>query len=200
MSMWNESRDLEDLVRRLPRELPPPAELWPRIAARLQPRSVAPLDALARQLPADVAPPPNVWAGVAAAIGAAPARLRIIRYAALAASIIAAVGLLVAIVEREPEEPSSAERAAFEPSASPPSPLDVWTLDAPGISADVTDALRRDRAVVQAERASIERAIADAPNDPHLRELWAHAYETELELDAIYGRTIVTTHRRGSGI
>jgi hypothetical protein len=203
MSKQNDSPTLEDLVRRLPRELAPPAALWPRIEARLQSRTAAPLDLLARRLPADVAPPLEVWLGVASAIGSAPPRRHGRRYAGLAALIVTAVGALIAIATREPQDPSRADRVtvdAREPSASPASPLDAWLLTAPGIPADVADALRRDHAAVQAERVAIERALADAPNDASLRELWAHAYETELELNDIYGRTIMTAYQRGSGI
>ena len=72
-------------------------------------------------------------------------------------------------------------------------------LSAAGVADDVAAALQRDYALVRAQRAAIEQAIADAPADVHLRELWAHAYETELELNDLYGRTIMT-YRRGSDI
>jgi hypothetical protein len=202
MSMQDAGNDLESLVRRLPRELAPPAELWPRIAARLEPREAAPLDLLARRLPTDVDPPPEVWAGVAAGIGAAPARRRAVGYLAAAALLVAGVAALLAIATREPppDDAGGARTVAAEPERSPPSTLDAaWMLGAAEVPEDVIAAMRTDYALVQAERVAIEQAIDSAPNDARLRELWAHAYEAELELNDIFGRTIMT-YQRGSGI
>ncbi len=200
MSMYDSDDDLAKLVRQLPGEVSPPAGLWPRIAARLPAREATRLGALVTELPASVEPPPAVWAQVAARIGAERHRRRPAGwYLGAAVLLLAVTASLIAIAHRASVAtapanlPTAEEREAETPGAL------AAELSAAGVADDVAAALQRDYALVRAQRAAIEQAIAGAPADTHLRELWAHAYETELELNDLYGRTIMT-YRRGSDI
>ncbi len=188
-------------MRQLPREVTPPLGLWPRIAARLPAREPSRLGTLIAELPAAIEPPAAVWAGVAARIGAARAlRRRAGRYLGAAVLLAAVAVSIVAIGHRRSvgTAPDGPLTAAADSEGRAPGALGA-DLSAAGAADDVAAALQRTSALVQAERAAIEQAIAAAPADAHLRELWAHAYETELELNDLYGRTIMT-YRQGSGI
>ena len=201
--------ELELLARQLPRDLPPPAEIWPRIAERLAAPSEPPLEVLARRLSVDAPPPAAVWAGVAARIGT-PRASRRAAWLGVAA-LLAALAVWLGVADRTPSgvvtTDARAADAAFEPR-EPGATLGLaWMLRSAemsagvsaGVSADVTAALQRDLAVVQSERLAIERALDRAPDNGDLRELWAHAYEAELELNDIYGKTIMA-YRQGSDI
>jgi hypothetical protein len=188
---------LAALVRRLPREVAPPPDVWENIAARLEPRGR--LDHLTASLPARVEPPEDLWRKIEARI--APRR-RIPRTAvALAASVVgaAAITLGIRLGERNDatREPSSAsfvadETASYGASAA----IDFgWMLGAPAAAGDVAAEMGDELSLVRGERLSIERAIAKEPDNADLRELWAFTYETELQLADAYGRTVMEYQR-----
>jgi len=60
------SPGLATLVRRLPREIEPPAQLWERIAARLELR--VGLGAQVGALPREITPPRDLWPAIAARV------------------------------------------------------------------------------------------------------------------------------------
>jgi hypothetical protein len=188
---------LAALVRRLPREVAPPTELWERIAARLEPRSR--LDRMAASLPTQVDPPENLWPKIEARI--APRR-RLARVAfALAASIAVAVAVAVGVRLDQhnaaaPERGSTSLAADDTPRDRASTATNVgWVLGAPAVAGDVAADLSGELALVRDERLSIERAIAREPDNAHLRELWAFTYETELELVDAFSRAVMEYQR-----
>jgi hypothetical protein len=197
------TRDREDeeldsvapLVRLLPREIAPPADLWEGIAARLEPRGQ--LDHLAASLPTQVDPPDGLWPKIEARI--APRRR--VRRATVALAASVAVATAVAVVlglrlgERHDAEPArgSASLVADEAASDGANAASnvAWLLAAPVVPGDVAASLSGELALVRDERLSIERAIAKEPDNVDLHELWAFTYETELELVDAYGRTVM---------
>ena len=191
-----EHGNLAALVRRLPREVAPPPELWQRIAARLEPRSR--LDDLSASLPTQVAPPEDLWPKIETRI-APPRRLRRIAFAltaAVAVAAVVAVGVrLGEHTDARPERGSTSvasEKTASD-RASAASNVD-WVLGA-AVGGDVAAKLSRELALVRDERLSIERAIAKEPDNIDLRELWAFTYETEIQLADACGRTAMEYQR-----
>ena len=184
---------LAALARRLPREVPPPPDLWGRIAARLEPRDR--LDHLAASLPAEIDPPADLWLKIEARIAAKPRA----RHAAIAVAVCLAVMALVAIgVQVGAPHRDGAERGSppvVADDASSAARNVGWILDAPALTDDVARDLSRELALVRDERLSIERAIANDPDNVDLRELWAFAYETELELADTCGRAVMEYQR-----
>jgi hypothetical protein len=188
---------LAALARRLPREVPPPPDLWAGIAARLEPRDG--LDRLAASLPTQVDPPADLWPGIEARI--APRRR--MRRAALAlaasAAIVAALAVGVLLGERHDAgpEPGSASVAADDTASEGASAaIDFdWVLGTPAVAGEVAANLSRELALVRDERLSIERAIAKEPDNVDLRELWAFTYETELRLADACSRTAMEYQR-----
>jgi hypothetical protein len=55
-------------------------------------------------------------------------------------------------------------------------------LRSPVVSDEVAATLQRELVLVRDERLQIEAAIDREPDNVGLRELWAHAYEVELQL------------------
>jgi hypothetical protein len=197
------SPGLTALARRLPREIDPPAQLWERIAARLELR--VGLGAQVGTLPREIAPPRDLWPGIAARVdGAMRFRTRA-RAAAVAA--VAALGLamlalgildLLGAGNGKPARDADLQsrRTVVDESIAPGARAGdsdglVWILGAPALSRDVAATLGRELARVRAERLRIERAIDEQPDDVELRELWAYAYETELKLADTCGRAVM---------
>jgi hypothetical protein len=188
---------LATLARQLPREVPPPPDLWAGIAARLEPRGQ--LDHLSASLPTEVDPPEDLWPKIEARI--APARRMRRAALALAAStaVIVAVAVGVRLGERDDAglERGSASLAADDTAGYGTSFASnvAWLLGAPAVAGDVAANLSGDLALVRDERLSIERAISNDPDNVDLRELWAFTYETELELVDACGRTVMEYQR-----
>jgi len=184
---------LATLARALPREVAPPADLWDRIAARLEPRER--IDHLAASLPTDIDPPADLWPGIATRIAPQP---RARRFALAAAASVAVAALVVAGVQlggrhdagsESGSVPVVADEAARDASSAARNV--GWILGTPALPADVAATLGRELALVRDERLSIERAIASDPDNAELRELWAYAYRTELELADTCGRAVM---------
>jgi hypothetical protein len=200
--MTNDGHDeelgrLAPLARALPREVAPPPDLWERIAARLEPRDR--IDHLIASLPTDVDPPADLWPAIAARI-APKSRAR--RFASAAAASVVVAALVAVGVHlgggrdagtQSGSAPYLADEAARD--ASSVARNVGWIFRAPALSDDVAATLRRELALVRDERLSIERAIATEPDNPELRELWAFAYETELELADASGRAVMEYER-----
>ena len=70
-----------------------------------------------------------------------------------------------------------------------------WMLRSPVVSDEVAATLQRELVLVRDDRLQIEAAIDREPDNVGLRELWAHAYEVELQLADAYGRTIMAYSR-----
>jgi hypothetical protein len=194
----HERIELQRLTSRLPRETPPPADLWPGIEAELLRPS---LDSLARELAANIEPPIDLWPQIAARLSRDRSRLRL---AAAAAIFAALASLLVAIATRNVDvEPApSGLRADLpgQPETAPASNAGVWwMLQMPPISDEIAATIQQNLGIVRDERRAIEQAIERNPSDSHLRELWAYAYETELRLENEVGNVIVS-YQRGYGI
>jgi hypothetical protein len=187
----------------LPRDLDPPAEAWDRIAARLARSEMGASPADSSPLPAEIEPPADLWPKIAARLATRSRRRR--AFAALAAAAAVAAVLLTAIAVREERPPENVvagvpARTAPQANDSPPSDLAQslgasWMLRSPEVSSEVAATLRRELELVRDERLRIEQAIDSAPDNAALRELWAHAYEVELELADACGRTVMAYER-----
>jgi hypothetical protein len=188
---------LAALSRALPREIAPPADLWERIAARLEPRDR--IDRLAASLPTDVDPPADLWPTIAARIAPKPRATRF-ALAAVASVVVAALmafgvqlGVRRDAVSESGPVPIVADEAARDSSSAAHNV--GWVLGAPALPDDVAAGLSRELALVRDERLSIERAIVKEPDNADLRELWAYAYETELELADTCSRAVMEYER-----
>ena len=188
---------LASVARALPREVAPPPDLWDRIASRLEPRDR--IDHLAASLPTDIDPPGDLWPRIAMRIAPKP---RARRFAlTVAASVVVAVLVAVGVLRGGPGDAGSggiparivAVDAARDTSSAARNV--GWILGAPALSADVATTLSRELALVRDERLSIERAIASDPDNTDLRELWAYAYQTELELADTSARAVMEYER-----
>ena len=188
-----ESVGLAALVRALPREVAPPPDLWERIAARLEPRDR--IEHLAASLPTEIDPPTDLWPGIATRIAPKP---RARRFALAAAASVAVAALVVAGLQlggRHGAGPQSGSASNVGDEAARDASSAArnvgWILATPVLPDDVAATLSRELALVRDERLSIERAIASEPDNADLRELWAYAYRTELELADTCGRAVM---------
>jgi hypothetical protein len=182
---------LAALAHALPREVAPPSDLWERIAARLEPRDR--VDHLSASLPAEIEPPADLWPAIAARI--AP-RSRSRRFTlATAASVVVAALVVVGVQLGGRHDAGSGPAPAFADDAASAARNVGWILGTPALSADVAASLGRELALVRDERLSIERAIKSEPDNADLRELWAYAYETELELTDACSRAVMESER-----
>jgi hypothetical protein len=188
---------------RLPRELEPPADAWDRIAARLErPESRTPLQD-SWLLPPEIEPPVDVWPAIAARIVARSRGRRAVA-ALLAATALGLLVTAIAVRQTQPQLDDTVARAPVPPTAVTDAPRTdlaaslgaAWMLRAPEISSEVAATLRRELERVRDERLTIERALDEEPDNTALRELWAHAYEVELQLADACGR-IVMVYERG---
>lgn len=192
--------ELDELVRRLPSTVEPPPELWPRIAALLDaPRS---LEARARELPTEIPPPADLWPRIAARLQTEPRRPYVRPRVAAAVAALAALGALIGLAVRDDSaEVGSADTARVAPDGAGADSVRstalgaYWMLRSPVVSDEVAATLQRELVLVRDERLQIEAAIDREPDNVGLRELWAHAYEVELQLADAYGRTIMAYSR-----
>jgi hypothetical protein len=188
---------LAPLARALPREVAPPTDLWERIAARLEPRDR--IEHLAGSLPAEIVPPADLWPAIAARIAPRPRARRF----ALATAASVAVAALVAVGVQLGGRHDAGSGSGTAPIVADDSTRDAasagrnvdWIFGTPALPADVAASLSQELALVRDERLSIERAIASEPGNTDLRELWAYAYETELELADACSRTVMEFER-----
>jgi hypothetical protein len=194
---------LDELARRLPRAVEPPAELWLRVAARLDAREACSLEQRARELPTDIPPPAYLWQQIETRLRAEPRRPHTRARLLAAAIAAAAVAALVAVAVRDADPGANGDdspvRVAADggsADAEPGTALGTaWMLRSPEISAEVAATLQRDLALVRDERLTIEAAIDREPDDIGLRELWAHTYLAELELTDAWSRTVMAYER-----
>jgi hypothetical protein len=198
----NAESSLDALTRQLVRDVPPPVDLWRRIEPHLEthPAESGTLEARARELPPAIAPPVDLWPGIEARLarGGVALRRRSAWLAAAAASLAAAA--LFALTQRGPDfSPAGGPETAAERGAGNDLGAAAWMLQMREVEPDVAEAMRRNLELVQGERRAIERAIEMTPDDFRLRELWAYAYATELELNDTYGRAIMS-YQRGRDI
>jgi hypothetical protein len=190
------ARTLDEIIGRLPAEIAPPDDLWPRIEAELARPSV---DSLARDLPTEVAPPIDLWPQIEARVRRPPRRGKLAVAAAVAAGLAAVV---IAIALREQSGPGDTP-----PSIVQTLPRDVadenaalwWLGQMPPAANDVALALSRDLALLRSEREAIEQAIEAHPADGHLQDLWGYTYAAERRLESEANR-VMLTYERGYGI
>jgi hypothetical protein len=190
---------LDALVRQLPRDVSPPADLWLEIEPRLaDERSSSALESLARRLPAEIEPPAHVWQGIAARLAARRARAAGVRLAAVAAAAsLAVIAALAAMLVRAPAAgPQIVDTGTEQPREASRAP---WIFAMPAVDPAIAAEFLRSYELVRNERLAIENAIEAAPDNLLLRELWANAYVAELELSDTLERTIMT-YQRGRGI
>jgi hypothetical protein len=189
-------RSLNELIDRLPSEIAPPADLWPRIEAELARPTI---DSLARGLPTEVAPPADLWPQIEARVRR-PAMSRTLLLATALVAGLAAV--VIATLLRDevltPREPASTvPTLAREPANEIVTPW--WLLQMPATANDVALALSRDLALLRSEREAIEQAMQAHPADPNLQELWGYALAAERRLESEANR-VMLTYERGYGI
>lgn len=191
----------------LPRELEPGPDVWDRIAARLEQPENDALSPGLRDLPAEIDPPGDLWQRIALRLEARARRRRAVGGLAAAAALSAAI--LVAAIAIQDAQPPPVDGLANVPM--PGSVLDAdaapassalgsslgtaWMLRMPAISSEVAATMRRELELVRDERLRIEMAIESEPDNATLHELWAHAYEIELELDDACSRTVMAYER-----
>ncbi len=194
--------ELDELVRRLPRDVEPPLELWPRIAALLDAPPRRSLEERARDLPTEIAPPIDLWPQIAARLRTAPPRPHArARVAAAAAAIV--IGVLVALAVRDHPDGGGNDTVRVAPNVDGAGAGDpgstalgaYWMLRSPVVSDEVAATLQRELTLVRDERLRIEAAIDSEPTNAGLRELWTHTYQVELQLADAYGRTIMAYSR-----
>jgi hypothetical protein len=109
----------------------------------------------------------------------------------------------IAVRETRPPLDDGVAHVPTTPTEATDAPNDLaatlgaaWMLRAPEVSSEVAATLRRELELVRDERLRIERAMDYEPDNTALHELWAHAYEVELQLADACGR-IVMTYERG---
>lgn len=200
---------LDELVARLPAEIAPPPRVWIGIEASLRGRDGA-LDQLVGRLPLGLEPPADLWPGIAVVAGdpRAPSGARAWpRAAGIGVFALALMLALSALRINELGRELSSNAAYTEAPAG----SDVWwlaRLDAlEGVGAPLTAALLRasldnirdNYELAKRQRLAIEAAMQDRLDDPNLRALWVHAYETELGL-ADRAERMLNDQRRGYGI
>jgi hypothetical protein len=190
---------------RLPRDLAPPPGAWDHIAARLDPEENDALSPHLHLLAREIEPPIDVWPRIARRL-AAQSRRRRGAFAALAAAAAIAAAVVLASIAMREGEPVTTEIASERPPAVAPdlpvtpsapgsSLVAAWMLRMPEISSEVAATMRRELELVRDERLRIERAMEDEPDNATLHELWAHAYEVELQLADACGRTVMAYER-----
>lgn len=160
--------ELASRVSRLPRQIEPPDDLWPGIAARLA-REDTSLAALVQRLESELAPDADLWpriearlerpASTAVPLRPSPVPVWLATAASVAAiTVVAAIaGLMFVTTER-----------ALAPEGD-----DV---------AQAVDAIRAELAKVQGERLVIEESLQRDADNLTLHALWRHMYRTELDL------------------
>jgi hypothetical protein len=153
-------KSLDELLAGLPRDLAPPRELWPRIAARL-----APLPRRSR---------PILFAAAAAIVGACIA-------GALTWSVLrgrqAPDAPQLAMVAQRFDEPRDARYVAARDSLESTFRERLALLD-PGTRAKIEASL----AVIRQAHEDIRNALGADPASPVLEQLWQSTWHDELDL------------------
>lgn len=161
--------DIEQRLERLPQDVPPKADLWSSIEHAIS-RDANDTRQTWDRLPKSIEPQADLWPEIASRIDqdqraqAVPRPRRYRTFSLLAAGIacIAIGGLmLLRFGTLGPIEP-----------------------DGSGIQASADTTLQDHIALVREQREAIETSMNQYPNDSALRELWRHAYATELQLIA----------------
>lgn len=200
---------LSELLEQLPREVEPPEALWHSIRGMLEGRTGR-VDELARRARLDIAPPEDLWlvvrsrieSSITQATGRAGARERFWLDAAAAvavSTIVALIGLFALSVSRLPDGGSGLETPAFADTAWPAQLTAMSTrrneaaVDAYVV--DMTEQIRRNYEAVRLERLAIETSMARDYENPDLRSLWQHTYETELQLIDEAGKLLDSIER-----
>jgi hypothetical protein len=168
--------ELDRVLARVPREVPPPADLWPAIAAGLEPRRRRWSPGLA--LAAGVA-----VAAVGGLVGWQVAHRRGPGTPPVVATVApgtAAAPLLAAAFEAPQDERYRVTRAALE----------TTFRERLGLLAPATRArIEQDLAVIRRANDDIRGALATDPNSPLLQQLLESTWQQEIDLYTTVNRT-----------
>ena len=161
--------ELASRVSRLPREIEPPGDLWPGIAARLT-REDASLAALVRRLEPEVAPDWDLWPPIAARLErrvgtGIPRRSSLVPVWFATAASVAAITVVAAI--------ASLMFVTTERALAPAGD---------DVVAQAVDSIQAELAKVQSDRLVIEESLRRDADNLTLHALWRYAYQTELDL------------------
>jgi hypothetical protein len=198
---------LERRLRQLPQEVTPGSELWQSIEQSILDE---PLDAKLARLDNEIEPGKDLWPSIAEAIrhdrnlkSAAWSRKQELGFLLAACVALVAIGgffLRGAFVPGDgpltvPETNQTAGQANGSDSVFANQQFVddlLFPVSAAGETGDAQAIYRDHIALVRDQRKSIEESIQLYPNDPSLRTLWQHTYETELSLIDEAGRALTT--------
>lgn len=202
-----EKETLDERIGRLPAEIEPPPELWSRIVADIE-APTARVERTSAQLPIAVEPPEFLWRRIRAEIELGPPSARrdlrpfpLLDIAASIAitSILAIVAFYALTLDRT--QLGSLGMPDFQARGGD---ISVWPAqfasndiesNEPGYDAywlGLNAAIRKDFETVRSERLAIEASMQTDYENAELRELWQHAYHTELRLIDEAGKLLET--------
>lgn len=202
-------RPLDEMLNGLAREIEPPASVWSSILRKLD-ATAGDIDDLARRARTEIEPPADLWPAIRGRIdtasgGSGAHERRWLNAAASVsiATIVAVIGLFALSVSRLPDRPvaNSGIAAAFAfADTAWPAQLSEAALAANetvmgSYVFDVTESMRQNFEAVRMERRAIETSMDNDFQNPDLRALWQHTYETELALIDEAGRLLDSIER-----
>jgi hypothetical protein len=186
-----DTAELEERLGALHTEIAPPADVWPRIEAKLRD---ARSSAIWSSLPAEIEPPRDLWPDIRATLARPAGRARFAprpsQFAAALGSLtlLAIAGLtalrLSVLTEALPARPSLAALdaaddwwvAQFERAAAvEPAPAAASLTSALSVIRDDYEMTRRQRRMIEAQ-------LGDDLANPNLQAVWRHTYAAELAL------------------
>jgi len=176
-------------VSRLVRDVEPPTDLWPAVAAGIA-RERTDLESLTRRLQREVEPTVDLWPAIEAKLGGpstVPApryRRRVLSWLDAAASL-AAIAIIAGLASFTFTTSERTDSYATAPAEG------LWWLRStagmrmppPGSSlGEAIGAVRTELDAVQNERMKIEESLNLDAENLALHGLWLKVYQTELEL------------------
>jgi len=196
--------DIRELLGRLPREMAQQEDLWPAIETAITGESSG-SEAMVAGLPKDIPPPDDLWSGIASELqrddgaGSATARRHIWQTLAASVAFVAIVGFSLlrlgtlsgTVTDTAPDRVASESvddwlsQSAFESEF-------VGSLAMTAAFEDARRTYLQEIVEVRSQREIIEDSLARYSDNPALRELWLHAYETELLLIDEAGRVLTS--------
>jgi hypothetical protein len=193
--------ELERRLAALPMDKSPEADLWSAVQEGIHDERIA---SQVESMPQDVAPESDLWPEIAEhiRIDTNPATRTNMRRRTVHALLAACVSLIVigGILLRGSfndavPDPITAQTPDTSGSSLPSDDFAVELLfpaGSGGADSDARAVYRDHIAMVREQRETIEASLSQFPNDTTLRELWRHAYETELALIDEADRTLTT--------
>jgi hypothetical protein len=166
---------LDAALARLPRSVEPPRDLWPRIAAGLEPAAE----------PVGSGTPNRPWLWQLAA-----ALLLVVTSSAITAVLLQRAPPPAPVAEAGPRDPVAVRRAAF-PASYAPGPeyhaarqqmLDALARRLDQLPPETRVEIAGNLAEIRRGADKIAAALAEQPGDPLLEELLLNAYQDELAM------------------